>query len=470
MNEANTERIQQEWACLQEKLDNEFIGDPEKDKIVFKELTQNLSPKKHYLEENGKILLPPLLTERMKFSRDVKRGDSFVNHVRDSYLEFAEDLFSKISTEKNYDIDFLISKDWLSDRVCSLNVLGFNNPKFDSHFQLFQQTKIKDESYTGLSRDEKIKLYHPALMTVFVTYYINWNQLTQALSGDSYLYSTDKQTGLRNLGIYRTDDSKIKEGLTIPKIELTYRETILDNDFNEVRFNKNSLYPRLRISHVTDTTWNSRENPEVHSLLESTNGDNSKGIEQKANNGEMMINMLTKRMMENSLGNENGYRIGNFFKVHNYSFDLKSGHLNYFNGMTQVITSEALELDEGFLHLILENQYKHAKISCPGIAPTTDLWTLFIKFKEETKSYDETDQKISKIYFDARNNENGYSLEGDIVNLTVPLSAEKGNVLSINPIVCLNGVLVLDKENSTWTEIGTVGFGIQIDFQNDLVN
>lgn len=468
LNQAKTEKIQEEWAFLQEKLDNEFIGDPEKDKIVFKELTQNLSPKKHYLEENGKILLPPLLTERMKFSEDVKREDSFVNHVRDSYLEFAEDLFSKISTEKNYDFDFLISKDWLSDKVCSLNVLGFRNPNLDSHFQLFQQTKIKDEYYAGLPRDEKIKLYHPALMTVFVTYYINWNQLTQVLSGDSYLYSADKHTGLRNLSRYMTDDSKRQAGVTTPKIEMTFRETILDKELNEVLINKRALNSRLRISHVTGETWNSIENPEVNALLESANGANSKGFEQKANNGEMMINMLTKRMMENSLGNENGYRIGNFFKLHNYSFDLKSGHLNYFNGMTQVITSEALELDEGFLHLILENQYKHAKISGPGIIHDTDLWTLFIKFKEETKSYDEADQKISKIYFDARNYENGYSLEGDIVNITVPLAAEKGNVLSINPIVWLNGAPVLDKENSAWTEIGTAGFGILTDFKKDL--
>lgn len=465
LNKVELDKIKKEWVSLEKKLNEELVGNEKKGIPADLEFIKDLSEKKHYLVENGKIVLPPLLTQRMEFTKE-----NYQEYVRELYLEFAEDMYAKLSTDGKYDMEFKFSKDWFNGKASVLNLPEFHNPNIDSLVSLFQQTKIKDDSYAGLSNDEKIKLYHPALMSVFLTYYINENELTQALSGDPYLYKADKDTGTRNLHSYMTDYSKRQAGVTTPKIEMTYRETVLDKDLNEILINKRALNSRLRLSHVTNTKWNSIEIPEVHTLLESANGANSNGFKQKATNGEMMINMLTKRMMENSLGNENGYRIGNFFKVHNYSFDLKSGHLNYFNGMTQVITSEALELDEGFLHLILENQYKHAKISGPGITPDTDLWTLFIKFKEETESYEEADHKIREIYFDARNNENGYSLKGDIVNITVPLAAEKGNVLSINPIVWLNGVPVLDKENSTWTEIGTEGFGIQIDFQKEVLS
>ena len=453
LSSQKTTLIEKSWKELQGVMETLYASNPS--------FVNQLSERKHYVISNKKILLPPLLTERMRLNER-----EFTEDVKDSYLEFAEYMFSTLKTDKDYDIEFKLLKTQVEDLYKND---AFQVESIEALVNIFQQSKIESDSYAGLSRDEKIKLYHPALMSVFTTYFINQNQITQAFSGDPYMYKADEFTGIKNMHSYMTDYSKRQAGLTTPKIEMTYRETIVGSDFKERRINKYALDPRIRVQHITDTKYNTTENPEAHALLEVGNGKKKEGFKVKANDGVIYSNIITMKKMSNSMGNENGFKIGTVFKGHGYSFDMKKGNINYPKGATQIITAEALDMDEGFLSLILENQLKHAVITGPGIE-SQSLWQIFSSIAS-SKGNQAAEIAITDIYMDARNNENGYSMQGDIVDLTIPQATEKGSPLSVNPIIADEfGEPVWGQEESTFNDIGVEGWGAILDLQKDIEN
>lgn len=455
-NPKDTGSLTKEWNSLERQLQKKAEEDPR--------FPDTLTPRKHFVMVDGKPVLPPLLKKRMAYTKN-----DFLNYVRQVYLEFAEGIHStmKTSGDPDSDIEFRLTAEMTEGK--------YRNERFklnDRDISLFAGTEIGSEQYSKMSVQEKINMFHPAMLSAFLTYYINETHLTQALSGDPYLYKFDKVTGAEKLHSYVTEYSKRQAGLTTPKIEISFREEITLPNGEKVMANKRGLGRKLNIAHINNMIHNTL-GTRTHDALSMANKNNREGIEEgfemDTNDGQIYSNFLFQDMLSESMGRENGFRIGSIFKGHNYSFDLQRGDIAYTKGAAMMINSDALSHDQGFLHAILKGMLSSAKINGRGYN-NTSLYEIFITTAED-KGYREAESEIRDIYHKARNNEAGLSMEGDIIHLIAPEATEKGNISGVNRInVDANGNVEVSADGFMSKQIDTDGFGAILDLQKDIEN
>jgi hypothetical protein len=430
------------------------LQESENSQLIF----DTLADRKHYVKVGGKFIAPPLLKAKMKMD-----GTTFISDFEAKFLEFAEYAKSHLrNINAPMDGKVYLKQSDLSD-IVSLNDKRFEN---NGLISWFTAENLDDSKYEKMSTNEKIKSFHPALYSIFMTYYINQTHISQSTTGDAYLYKGDKSTDPSLEHTYMTDLVKRQGTFTTPKIEGMYRETIEINGKMKV-VNRRALGEKVNIAVFADSVFNAdNESKEfAESFRRANNISEDKAIEQESTDGYIGMNAISQSLMEASFGGNIGMSVGSMSKFNLHSFNPENGDLMLPKGLAHVLTGEFLSMSTPFMKGMLKAMYSTASIQMED-GSVKNLWDIYEGLLQEFKEDPAVaDAEIVEMYHMARNNEGGLALIGDIVHFMPAASTNKAGTKGMNRI---NSDGVNQFDQTQYTSHGLDGFGIILDLQKDI--
>lgn len=471
MEEAYTVMGETEMAAKASRLQSErsiIAAFREYEKTLNEKIKENpfivdqLTNRKHYIRIKGEYEVSPLLMKKMTMG---EKG--FMENFMQKYLEFAEYTYGILGNiDISNDSKLFLTESMLGDIAVMKDERFITEKKKIKWFGDIRKTA----DYDSLSSQEKINEYHPALMSMFMTYYINQTAIAQSTTGDPYLYKPDAATGFDNEHSYITDLVKRQAGFTTPKIEGVYREVITVNGEQKI-FNKNAMGPTANIAYVADNVFDpQKESSEfmqsyikANSLTADHNGDFR--VRQEATDGWIATNPIAQSLLKKSYGDGNGMNVGSFIKFILHAFDQKTGDLHIPKGLAQVINGDFISNTSEYSKGLLRLMYSPVTVNSPDYG-TMNLFVLYETLVQEfDNDYNRADAELVAIYNLARNNEQGHSMTGDIIHYLSALSANKGASTGVNRINP-DGTLVIDRP--IFSTVSNEGFGVILDLQKDI--
>ena len=408
------------------------------------ELLSRLQENKHYQMVGKGADKVPVIHQYLLAQLETSRED-FIKRTEDSFLRYAayvqklglgyagnfnNKALNESTKYKEINIDF-------SDQYGKVSLIK-------------KDANLKPQ--TDAERKAALNAIHPHLRNTYYTYYINNFHLSQMLSGNFFFFKGDGPTHM-DAG-YMTDYSKRQTGNGTSMVEPVFREVLPDGTI----YSDNGLDYEVEFMNVEDFQydWSHAEAKEfVNDFYAGQLPERTDSI--KVHDGIQFYMPLFVRLFQNSMGNSDGFPIGNVIKAIGFNHDLQRGSVDYFKGLGMELNGNLLDQGEPVLHHLHKVSYQKGVVRIEG--QEVSLWDIY----EQTmaaQGRNAAEEAVYQAYVKARREGNVVRQPNMFINTK---SSSKGAVRSINP---LNIEGEYGEVNSDRASLE--GFGAVMDLQKNI--